>query len=127
VPTFGKGSVQTVIEMEDGSGLKLTIARYYTPRGRSIQEKGITPDFVVGESEGATAQKSEQLREKDLKRHFKGEGDVDADPDKLKQNLPENLKTWDVTEKLSDYQLKIALNYLNGLGPPGKATAAKSP
>ena len=45
--TFGKGSVQTVIEFEDGSGLKLTIARYYTPKHRSIQEKGITPDVVV--------------------------------------------------------------------------------
>ena len=44
--TFGKGSVQTVIELEDGSGLKLTIARYYTPSGRSIQEQGITPDFL---------------------------------------------------------------------------------
>src|SRR4051812_48323724 len=83
VPTFGKGSVQTVIEMEDGSGLKLTIARYYTPRGRSIQEKGIMPDFVVGEAEGQTAAKTEQLREKDLKRHFKGEAEnADADTDK---------------------------------------------
>ncbi len=45
--TFGKGSVQTVIELDDGSALKLTIARYYTPKGRSIQEKGITPDIVV--------------------------------------------------------------------------------
>ena len=127
VPTFGKGSVQTVIEMEDGSGLKLTIARYYTPRGRSIQEKGITPDFVVGESEGQTAAKTEQLREKDLKRHFKGDADADLDTDKLKQNLPENLKAWDVTEKLADYQLRIALTYLNGLTPPGKTTAAKAP
>ena len=125
VPTFGKGSVQTVIEMEDGSGLKLTIARYYTPRGRSIQEKGITPDFVVGEAEGVAANKTEQLREKDLKRHFKGESEAEA-PDKLKPNLPENLKGWDVTEKLGDYQLKIALNYLNGL-LPGKTTAAKGP
>ncbi len=126
VPTFGKGSVQTVIEMEDGSGLKLTIARYYTPRGRSIQEKGITPDFVVGESEGVAATKTEQLREKDLKRHFKGESEGEAS-DKLKPNLPENLKAWDATEKLSDYQLKIALNYLNGLAPALKATAAKAP
>ncbi len=50
--TFGKGSVQTVIELEDGSGLKLTIARYYTPSGRSIQERGITPDFVVPDEPG---------------------------------------------------------------------------
>ena len=45
--TFGKGSVQTVIELDDGSALKLTIARYYTPSGRSIQEHGILPDVVV--------------------------------------------------------------------------------
>jgi carboxyl-terminal processing protease len=126
VPTFGKGSVQTVIEMEDGSGLKLTIARYYTPRGRSIQEKGILPDFIVGESEGQMTAKTDQLREKDLKRHFKGESEGE-NADKLKPNLPENLKGWEVTDKLTDYQLKIALNYLNGVTPPGKATAAKAP
>ena len=125
VPTFGKDSVQTIIEMEDGSGLKLTIARYFTPSGRSIQEKGILPDFVVGESEDdKVAQKTEQVREKDLKRHFKGEGEV-SDPSQVKVNLPENLKSWEVTDKLSDYQLKVALNYLNSasLGTPGRNTA----
>src|SRR5262249_56640694 len=45
--TFGKGSVQSVYDLADGSGLKLTVARYYTPSGRSIQEKGITPDVVL--------------------------------------------------------------------------------
>src|SRR5262245_16803222 len=54
--TFGKGSVQTVIELDDGSGLKLTIARYLTPNGRSIQEKGITPDVWVEQL------KADQLR-----------------------------------------------------------------
>jgi carboxyl-terminal processing protease len=122
VPTFGKGSVQTVIEMEDGSGLKLTIARYYTPSGRSIQERGILPDFLVGESEGVLT-KTETLREKDLKRHFRGEAEA-PDVAALKPSLPENLKAWDVTDKLGDYQLKIALNYLNGAaGSPGKNTA----
>jgi carboxyl-terminal processing protease len=117
VPTFGKGSVQTIIEMEDGSGLKLTIARYFTPSGRSIQEKGIMPDFVVGESEtDKVAQKTEQVREKDLKRHFKGEGEV-ADVSQVKVNLPENLKSWEVTDKVADYQLKVALNYLNSMSP----------
>lgn len=50
--TFGKGSVQTVIDLEDGSGLKLTVARYLTPSGRSIHEKGIDPDVVVEEDRG---------------------------------------------------------------------------
>ncbi len=125
VPTFGKGSVQTVIEMEDGSGLKLTIARYFTPSGRSIQERGILPDFLVGESEGALT-KTETLREKDLKRHFRGEAEG-PDVTALKPSLPGNLKPWDVTDKLTDYQLKTALNYLNGsAGPAGKNTARAS-
>ncbi len=46
--TFGKGSVQTIVELEDGSALKLTVARYFTPKHRSIQERGITPDVPVG-------------------------------------------------------------------------------
>ncbi len=124
-PTFGKGSVQTVIEMEDGSGLKLTIARYYTPSGRSIQEKGIAPDFVVPETEGQlTLTPPTGLREKDLKRHFKGEGDAASVADAVvKVSLPTGLQPWDVTDAVTDYQLKVALQYLNGLGPPGKNTA----
>jgi carboxyl-terminal processing protease len=122
-PTFGKGSVQTVIEMEDGSGLKLTIARYYTPNGRSIQEKGIAPDYVVGEAEGAAVARPDILREKDLKRHFKGEGAADAESDKLKPNLPATMKTFDVTQKMADYQLKVALEYLNAVGGGAKNTA----
>jgi carboxyl-terminal processing protease len=45
--TFGKGSVQTILPLGDGSGLRLTTAKYYTPKGRSIQSTGITPDIVV--------------------------------------------------------------------------------
>ena len=67
--TFGKGSVQTVIELEDGSGLKLTVARYYTPSGRSIQERGITPDVWVK----ASAADDDAPRELNLPGHFKGE------------------------------------------------------
>jgi carboxyl-terminal processing protease len=123
-PTFGKGSVQTVMEMEDGSGLKLTIARYYTPSGRSIQEKGILPDSIVPETEGGQLTKSDQVREKDLKRHFKAES---GGPDvaTLKISLPENLKPWEVSERVTDYQLKTALAYLNGLVPttPSRSSA----
>jgi carboxyl-terminal processing protease len=119
-PTFGKGSVQTVIEMEDGSGLKLTIARYYTPKGRSIQEKGIVPDFIVGEEQGGLLTHPDQPREKDLRQHFKGEPGDPVQP--LVNNLPPHVKEWAVTDRLSDYQLKVALNYLNSTT---RLTAAK--
>jgi carboxyl-terminal processing protease len=49
--TYGKGSVQTVVELEDGSALKLTVARYFTPKHRSIQDRGVTPDVPVAASE----------------------------------------------------------------------------
>ena len=73
-PTFGKGSVQTVMELGQEMGLKLTIARYYTPSGRSIQEKGVQPDVVLEDFDSkvlAEARRTEEsLREKDLKRHM---------------------------------------------------------
>jgi carboxyl-terminal processing protease len=73
-PTFGKGSVQTIIPLEDNSGLKLTTARYYTPSGRSIQAKGISPDILVKGKplkRGDPPDKEPRaLREKDLDRHM---------------------------------------------------------
>ncbi len=76
--TFGKGSVQSVYEFEDGSGLKLTVARYFTPDGRSIQEKGITPDVVVEQldPEKLDAARLEEggQREADLDGHLKNDG-----------------------------------------------------
>ncbi|MFZ5467961.1 MAG: S41 family peptidase [Myxococcota bacterium] len=112
LPTFGKGSVQTVIELEDGSGLKLTIARYFTPKGRSIQEKGINPDILVAEAPGPVSAKGEAPREKDLRRHFKNEAAEETPPPRT---LPAGFKTWEAVEKLPDHQLKVALSYLHGL------------
>lgn len=75
--SFGKGSVQTIVPVGDEAGLKVTIARYYTPSGRSIQVKGITPDVLVQAIDPKTveaAQKnSKRLREADLDRHFDNE------------------------------------------------------
>lgn len=86
MPTFGKGSVQTIIPLEDNSGIKLTTARYFTPSGRSIQAKGITPDILIKGKplrRGPQPEKEPQaLREKDLERHMEQEG-------KVKQNGPE--------------------------------------
>ncbi|NNK86600.1 MAG: S41 family peptidase, partial [Desulfobacterales bacterium] len=77
--SFGKGSVQTVETLRDGSGLKLTIARYYTPSGREIQAKGIEPDVVVkykfeDETESQTGEEN-FYKEKDLKNHLKPKSD----------------------------------------------------
>lgn len=87
--TFGKASVQTVIRLEDGSGsaLKLTTARYYTPKGRSIQAEGITPDIVVKPTatrpaeEKNSAEAAPQIRERDLKGHIKSDREIEAKPE----------------------------------------------
>ena len=108
VPTFGKGSVQTVIELEDGSGLKLTIARYFTPKGRSIQERGIQPDYLV--EDVRTEKSAKTTREKDLNRHFRGEGDEEK---VTEGRLLPPLSSWAMAEKVADIQLKVALQFLN--------------
>ncbi len=65
--TFGKGSVQTILPLNNNTAIKLTTARYYTPSGRSIQAKGIEPDFVVEETANGS---SRRVREADLLRHL---------------------------------------------------------
>jgi carboxyl-terminal processing protease len=78
--TFGKGSVQTILPLDDESALRLTTARYFTPNGRSIQAVGITPDMVVEppkptlaalEVPGAELGEDQEIRESDLLHHFK--------------------------------------------------------
>ena len=87
--SFGKGSVQTVETLRDGSGLKLTIARYYTPSGRSIQAKGIEPDIVLKHKRIDPKELQEEglLKEKDLLNH------LEAEPDKKKKQGPESQKS----------------------------------
>jgi len=126
--TFGKGSVQTIMPLGNATAIKLTTARYYTPSGRSIQAKGITPDFIV-EEPGADAQA--RLREADLERHL--ENDRDAE-DARKKNAPrvapalpagELPKPIEMGSK-DDFQLAQALNFLQGkpvVGQPAKTVA----
>lgn len=76
--SFGKGSVQTVKPLRDGSGIKFTIARYYTPSGRSIQATGIEPDItlafqILEEKDPKDDFESRILKEKDLKNHLEAE------------------------------------------------------
>jgi carboxyl-terminal processing protease len=106
--TFGKGSVQTIFPMKDGSGVRLTTARYYTPNGRSIQAKGIIPDIIVKpllpEEEKVTPPK--QPTEKDLERHL-----IDVEKEASKEK--EKAKKEEVKEKKpSDPQLERAIELL---------------
>jgi carboxyl-terminal processing protease len=109
--TFGKGSVQTVIELEDGSGLKLTIARYYTPSGRSIQEKGITPDLYVRQQPGpAAVVEDDAPRERNLPNHFKAEDAVASVVPASASTLPKLPQQ--PGDPSDDFQLKSALDTL---------------
>jgi carboxyl-terminal processing protease len=99
-PTFGKGSVQTIIELEDGSGLKLTVARYYTPKNRSIQELGISPDVTVADVAPKSAEEGGP-GERDLKRHLRNEATAAS--------------AGGLASTADDYQLKTALDYLKAV------------
>ncbi len=107
--TFGKGSVQTIFPLKDGSGLRLTTARYFTPNGRSIQAKGIVPDIVVKPlqpEEEKVAPVPKLPMEKDLERHLM---DIEKGPPKEK----EKPKKEEVKEKKpTDHQLERALELL---------------
>jgi carboxyl-terminal processing protease len=78
IQSFGKGSVQSVVKLSDGSGLKLTVARFYTPNGRAIQSEGVTPDVEIENIDASVIAKSMKKksnikREKDTKGHLLGE------------------------------------------------------
>jgi len=107
--TFGKGSVQTIIPLKDGSGLRLTTARYYTPSGRSIQAKGIVPDIIVKPlrpEEEKEVLTPKLPTERDLERHLM---DVEKGVSKEK----EKPKKDEVKEKKpADNQLERALDLL---------------
>jgi carboxyl-terminal processing protease len=110
--SFGKGSVQTIIPLSEDSGLRITTAKYYTPKGRSIQAKGITPDIVVENLEITAAEKKEilSIREKDLDNHFETEGGEQKDS-KKEQKLP----AYKIDEQFKgDYQILRALDLLKG-------------
>jgi carboxyl-terminal processing protease len=109
--TFGKGSVQTIIPLGDGSGLRLTTARYYTPSGRSIQLSGIVPDVrveFVPPTDGKESKKPHFLREEDLKGHM--ENDRAAKEKAKEKSQEKDGKVKDLLKK--DNQVRYALQLL---------------
>ncbi len=137
-PTFGKGSVQTIIPLNDGSALRLTTSLYFTPSGRSIQAKGIEPDILVKRElpvkEGKEAEEiqpledTRRIREKDLPRHMennKEKGKENTKEETKEEPRPEpadiksepRLESKQIdTQKLldQDNQLRRALDLLKG-------------
>jgi carboxyl-terminal processing protease len=129
--TFGKGSVQTILPIGNGTAIKLTTARYYTPNGRSIQAKGIEPDIVVEDPAMPESENGFGLREADLDKHLinpagdkpaptgKPGDTIKAPPaDKQGRNgedkKPVALEPGEIVSK-NDFQMNQALNLLKGL------------
>ncbi|HAF01268.1 MAG TPA: peptidase S41 [Methylophilaceae bacterium] len=124
IQSFGKGSVQTILPMNNGSAIKLTTARYFTPNGRSIQAKGIVPDIIVEDG----SDQSYNLHEADLKRHLSNPVDGTKDtPAEVKNDNKEKAKENYNERKYAepkgpieptskdDFQFVQAMNVLKGL------------
>ncbi|MGW8157760.1 MAG: S41 family peptidase [Desulfoprunum sp.] len=108
--SFGKGSVQTIIPLPDGAGLRMTTARYYTPANRSIQALGINPDVEISAQESAKEDSpdgEQTLRETDLKNHIKDQKELPPPAMAIDPETKERLK--------NDPQLNTALNILKSL------------
>jgi carboxyl-terminal processing protease len=119
--TFGKGSVQTILPMDNGSALKLTTARYFTPKGKSIQATGIIPDIELEDLKVADdkPRTTGRIKEADLARHLKGTGE---EKDKSKENEEEKGKNEGADKAADeiplarrDYAVYEALNLLKGI------------
>jgi carboxyl-terminal processing protease len=117
--TFGKGSVQTVIDLADGGALKLTIARYFTPSGRSIQAQGIAPDVQVEQVElpepPAPDSANAPERERDLDQHLPNNDAHDAPPAETPGS------------DIRDLQLRVGYQLLRGMIRGAAAPAAAPP
>ena len=115
--TFGKGSVQSILPLTNNTAIKLTTARYYTPAGRSIQAKGITPDFLVEETPDGDITQF-RVREADLTRHLSNDKDKEDKPAVPRADAAVNEKLRDRKPiefgSAEDFQLQQAMNHLKG-------------
>jgi carboxyl-terminal processing protease len=128
--SFGKGSVQTVVQTGPEAALRLTTARYYTPSGRSVQAAAIEPDIVVPQLSDADYKDRKVVREADLRRHLLAQAKVedklleaDDSPDPRFAAKPEELEK----KGIKDFQLYYALNTLKRLAAAPAATGSAAP
>ena len=116
--TFGKGSVQTIMPMNNGAALKITTARYFTPSGRSIQAEGIEPDIKVEQLKSSDNRDApvSRLREAELRDHLEnGNGKKSEIAYKDEKASKKDDKSDDKDKLQTDYQLNEALNLLKGV------------
>lgn len=117
--TFGKGSVQVVMPIGEGEALRLTVARYYLPSGRTIQAVGVTPDILIQQCKlSCENNNSLMIKEAELKKHLKGELDkINGNHTKKKKNEKNGAKEKVITQKQidQDSQLKSAVNVLKAM------------
>jgi len=112
--TFGKGSVQVVLPITEDEAIKLTIARYYLPSGRTIQAVGVKPDINVLPGEVKTMKNEFALKEADLKKHLKQELEkVDGKKAEVSTKDSKNIITDEMMTK--DIQLKEAVDIIKAL------------
>ena len=124
--TFGKGSVQTILPLSDGSGLRLTTAMYYTPSGRSIQASGIVPDIELKltpppPKQEETAERTGFIREKDLKGHMPNSAAEQGQPAKSAEEKESEKKVKAILD--NDNQVRHALELLQSWGIFSQLTA----
>ncbi len=118
--TFGKGSVQTIRPVGRDAAVKLTTARYYTPAGRSIQARGILPDFPVDETADGDGWNALRMREADLDRHLSNDGGAESAA--RQDDIEEQMRLWEAARALApvdygsadDFQLAQAIKHLKG-------------
>ncbi|MDP1028056.1 S41 family peptidase [Sphingomonas sp. KR1UV-12] len=128
--SFGKGSVQSVIELGPNRALKITTARYYTPSGHSVQEGGIEPDIRVPQLSDPDYKDRPIIREADLRRHLVNEGK--ADDKTLETDTKDDPRFTATAEELKkqgidDFQLNYALKTIARLGGAAQVAAATKP